>query len=56
MLGVKSVRILVETFSFYQKWDSTPFRQTFRAGERDLRERYGEPNFGENCFQLYQLL
>jgi len=39
VLGVKSIRILVETFCFYKKWVSTPFRQNSGSDKWVLRER-----------------
>ena len=38
VLGVKSIEILVEIFSFYQKMVSTPFCQIFRSDKWNLRE------------------
>ena len=53
MFGVKSIRILVETFSFYQFRGSTP--SFVWADKWDLCEGYGEPNFilkGDNSVFL----
>jgi hypothetical protein len=46
--GEKSFSIYMELFSFYQKWVSTPLRQTF--GKWDLREKYDGSNLGEKGF------
>ena len=56
IFGEKKTAFWVETFSIYKKWDSILFRRVFRTNEWDLRKEYGEPNFGENYFQLFQLL
>jgi len=53
MLGVKSIRILILIFSFYQKMSLHPFRQTSGFGKWVLHEEYGGPSFGEKIFQLF---
>ena len=54
MLGVKRIKILMETFSFYQFRGSTP--SFVKPDKWDLHERYRGPNLDEKCFQLFQLL
>ena len=56
MFGVKSIRILVETFSSINFVGLHPLLSNLWADKWDLREDYGGPNLGEKGFQLFQLL
>ena len=56
MFGVKSVRILVKIFFFYQFRGSTPLSSNLWPDKWDLHEGYGGPNLGEKEFQLFQFL
>ena len=56
MFGVKSIRVLVETFPSINFVGLHPLSSNLWADKWDHREGYGRPNLGEKGFQLFQLL
>ena len=56
MFGVKSIRVLVETFPSVNFVGLHPLSSNLWADKWDLCEEYSGPNFDEKGFQLFQLL
>jgi hypothetical protein len=56
VFGVKSIRVLVETFPSINFVGLHPLSSNLWADKWDHHEGYGGPNLGEKGFQLFQLL